>query len=79
MDSEDDEQQIISISDSTDSSNEFVCTDSESENEDEEEALSSRSVVDENCKRNDVVRAVEPKLKLENVNALLRYISLIIS
>nr|GEW51041.1 protein chromatin remodeling 25 [Tanacetum cinerariifolium] len=67
MESED-EEQIISISDS---SNEFVCTDSESE-DDEEEALSSRSGGDQNCKRNDVVRPVEPKLKSENVNALLR-------
>ncbi|XP_071716163.1 protein CHROMATIN REMODELING 25 [Rutidosis leptorrhynchoides] len=63
-----DDEPFISISDSTDSSDDFTCEESESE----DESLST-SDIDANCKPNDVVPPPpEPNLKSQNVNALLR-------
>ncbi|KVH93280.1 Helicase, C-terminal [Cynara cardunculus var. scolymus] len=64
---EEDDEEVLSVSETSDSSDDFTCDDSE----DGDDGL-YRSGSDENCKGNDATRPAASHQKSQNVDALLR-------
>ena len=65
---EEDDEEVISVSGSSDSSQDFTCDESEDGDDD-----LCRSGSDESCEENVPARPVAHNQKSQNVDALLRY------